>query len=395
VWQSTGNSSNALVGSNPTSPRLQTLTDSYVYSLIQYHLLEPPTGNGTWTGTNQFTLNDLVQSFMRRRDTVLQIAACNIGPFSNNYSIPPGANRVQLPDTPNLTILDVRRVRFIPDSNISPTIPPSILYRDDTLAMEFFENDYQQNFNIPFAWDVLGSPPQELTFDSLVSVANTLDMLVMLSGGTVTPPTAAPLLIPDDFFWVLKWGIMADVLQKQSESTDRQRAQYCEQRFAEGLRLMVEMPWLTQGFIDRVPVDTMSVAEADQFGYEWQTDPNMLPLVIRGGVDLFALAPTLTQSTAVTLSLIGNAPIPPHDTDPIEIPRDVLDAVIGYAQHLATFKMGGQDFVSTIPLYENMVQMALKTNERLRESGIFATTLRAPNSRQDADTPRFAMEAAK
>jgi hypothetical protein len=39
-----------------------------------------------------------------------------------------------------------------------------------------------------------------------------------------------------------------------------------------------------------------------------------------------------------------------------------------------------------------MIETAKKTNRRLRESGIFATTLRAPNSKESAIQPRFAME---
>src|SRR5271157_5528479 len=34
------------------SPRQQTLTDTDVYNLIEYHLIEPVTGEN-WTGTNQ------------------------------------------------------------------------------------------------------------------------------------------------------------------------------------------------------------------------------------------------------------------------------------------------------------------------------------------------------
>src|SRR5437660_259518 len=40
------------------SPRLRTVLDTDLYTIMQYHLLEPATG-GTWTGTSQFTLADL------------------------------------------------------------------------------------------------------------------------------------------------------------------------------------------------------------------------------------------------------------------------------------------------------------------------------------------------
>ena len=112
VWQSTGNSINPLVGSNPSSPRTQVLTDNFVYTVAQYHLLEPPTGN-VYTGTSMFSLADFTTGFTRRRDQILQLTDCNVGPFAAP-SIPPNSNRVQLPDSTAQSILDPRRIRYIP-----------------------------------------------------------------------------------------------------------------------------------------------------------------------------------------------------------------------------------------------------------------------------------------
>jgi hypothetical protein len=340
-WQSSGNSQNALVGANPTSPRTQTLNDAYLYTLAEYHLLEAATG-ATWTGTPQFTIQDFSQALQRRRDSILQIAGCNIGPFSNSFGLPAGSNRVQLPDSTAQSILDIRRIRFIPAVNQGS---PSTLYREDGLAFEYFENAYEQTFGTPMAWDVLAGPPLFVTFDANANVPNDLDMLCMISGGLITPPAASPLLMPDDFYWVLKFGMLADVLSKESESQDLERAAYCEQRYAEGLRLMMEMPWLTQARIDNVPVDTPSVAEADAFDYEWQSNPGAQIEIVRGGIDLFAVSPTIPAATnvGVTLSLVGNAPIPASDGAFIQVSRDVLDVILDEAEHLALFKHGGAE----------------------------------------------------
>ena len=388
AWQSTANSANSLAGHNPTSPRFQTLTDAYVYTMGQYHLLEPPTGNGTWTGTNQFSLDDFVQAFEGKRDTVLQETACNIGPIGS-LSITPGTNRIQLPDSAAQTIMDLLRVRYLPDGGT-----PSTFWRDDGMAMEYFNNSYQQEYGTPFTWDVLASPPQFLLVDQLVSEPNTPDILGMLSGGTITPPTASPLLVPDDWNWVLKFGMMSDLLSKESESTDMLRYKYCEQRFTEGMKLMKEMPWLVQARINGVPCDTPSVAEADTFDNEWQSNPNAQIGIVCGGIDLFAVSPNIPASTtiSVTLSLVGNAPIPASDGDFVQVGRDALDAILMEAHHLAAFKMGGKDFTDTIPLHQELIDMALSTNERLRMSGIFPTTIRPLVSREDEAAPRFAQE---
>lgn len=391
AWQSTGNSVNALVGANTTSPRYQTLTDSYVYTLAQYHLLEPATGNGTWTGTNQFSLADFTQALQRRRDAILQLTGCNVGPFSNSFGLPAGTNQVELPDSTTQSLLDVRRVRFIPATGLGS---PSTLYRDDTLAMEYFENGFPQNFGTPLVWDVIGSPPLFVTFDALANVPNTLDMLCMISGGLISPPTASPLLMPDDFYWVLKFGMMADLLSKEAESTDLERAKYCQQRYEEGLRLMTEMPWILQARLNNAPCDTPSVAEADDLDYEWQSNPNAMPEIVVGGIDLFSVSPTIPAGSTVqvTLSLVGNAPVPAADGAFVQVSRDVLDVILDEAQHLAQFKEGGAEFAASIPLHQNFINMAMKTNSRLRESGIFATTLRPPVSRQDESDPRFTLE---
>lgn len=389
VWNSTGNNSNSLVGFDPTSPRAQTLTDSYIYTVLQAHLLEPQNGNATWSGTSQFALSDFTNAFIRRRDQILQLTACNVGPIPP-LSITPGTNRIQLPDSAAQSILDMRRVRYLPvlDS-------PSTLYRDDLLSFEYFTNDFEQTFGPPLSWDTLGSPPQFLTFDAKPNQANTLDMLAILSGGTVTPPTVAPLLIPDDFSWVLKFGMMADMLSKETESRDLTRAAYCQQRFDEGVRLMMELPWLTQARINDIPVDTPSFFEADQFDYEWQSNPDAITEIVRGGIDLFAVSPVIPAgvSVGVTLTLVGNQPIPVSDSDYVQISRDCLDALLDEAQHLAQIKEGGQEMLDSIALHQRFLKVATETNSRLAESGIFASSLRRPISKEDEAAPRFALTA--
>ena len=385
IWNSTGNNYNALVGSNPTSPRYQTLTDAYLYTVAQYMLLEPPTGNATWTGTNQFSLADFTQALQRRRDQILQATDCNVGPFSTTLELNPGTNRVLLPDT----VLDMRRVRYVPVQG-----SPATLFRSDGLAFEYFTNGFEQTVGQPLEWDVLASPQLAVTFDAMANQPNSLDCLAILAGPAIAPPTASPLLIPDDWSWVLKWGMMADLLSKETESIDPQRAAYCLQRFEEGLKLMKALPWVLQARIQNIPVDTMSVYEMDDFNYEWQSNPSSQTQVVRGGIDLFALSPVLpggaTQS--VTLVMVGNMPIPAADGDEIQISRDVLDAVLDEAQHLSMWKDGYASVEQSISLHKNFIRAAVETNSRLEESGIFESTLRPPVSRADEIDPRFAME---
>ena len=189
--------------------------------------------------------------------------------------------------------------------------------------------------------------------------------------------------------------MLADMLTKETESKDLMRAQYCQQRFEEGVQLMQKMPWLTQARINDVPVDTPSFYEADEFDYEWQSNPSAIPEIIRGGIDLFAISPIIPvgASIAITLSLIGNMPIPASDGAFIQVSREVLNAILDEAEHLAQFKEGGMEFQDSLQLHQRFIKTAMQTNSRLMESGIFPTDIRRTISKSDEAEPRFAMAA--
>ena len=364
------------------SPRQQTLTDTDVYTLIEYHLLEPPTG-ASWTGTNQYSITDLSQGCSRRRNEILQAASCNM--VEQVISLVPNTYVAQMTDL----ALDVRRCRWVPAVNQGA---PVTLQRGDTRSFQYFTPSFPQNRRRPLRWDVIGSPPEQITLDTQVPVPSTLQVLEVQGGQDFNPPGGLPLLIPDDWMWVLKFGAMADILSKEQEGKDIQRAEYCRKRYTEGLKLMVEMPWLLQGFVDGVAVDTQAVAGADRFNYEWQSRSTAFPEIVVGGIDLFALSPTPTGTTSVSMTLVGNAPIPANNAAFIEVARDVMDAILDESQHLALFHMGGQEFVASIDLHKSFVQAAGRQNSRLLESGILPLMLRPTVSRQDGQQPRFALQ---
>jgi len=256
--------------------------------------------------------------------------------------------------------------------------------------MEYFSPDFPQESGDPMAWGILGSPPQAITFDTLANQPNSLDILAILGGSTVSSPS--PLLIPDDWAWVMKWGMISDLLSKEAESNDRMRASYAEQRFQEGIRLMMELPWLMQARIDNVPCDSPAVEEMDQYDLGWESRSDAQMGIVRGGIDLFAVSPKPSGNVSVSLSLVGSAPVPVADGDYVQLPRENINAILDEAEHLAQFRHGGQEFLHSIPLHQNFIQAAMDSNRRVRESGIFATTLRPPVSRQSEVDPRYALK---
>jgi hypothetical protein len=102
-----------------------------------------------------------------------------------------------------------------------------------------------------------------------------------------------------------------------------------------------------------------------------------------------ALSPPPNDGTTVAMDLAANMAVPAADSDYLQVPPDVIDVIIDYSQHLASFKMGGGEFLSTIPLYQNMLTEAANYNERLRQLDFFNDALRSPAWVSSAEVPRI------
>lgn len=376
-------------------PRQQTLTDTSLYDLIEYHLLEPATG-ATWTGTNQFAITDLWQSMSRRRNEILQLAACNMG--EQALAVIPNTATVSLPDV----MLDVRRTRWAPATGLGS---PATLDRADVIAYQRFTYNYDQTNQPPLRWTLLNGLEAALAasgellalqLDTLAPTPSQVQVLAIEGGPDFNPPGGNPLLMPDDWAWVLKFGALADILSKEEEGRDIPRAQYCRQRYEQGLKAMQVLPWMTQALVNGLPVDIISVAAADRFNYEWQSNAAAFPGLVLGGVDTYSIAPYPTTTISLALTVVQNAPIPANvPTAPIFLSRDALEAVLLEATHLALFKMGGAEFKESLALHKGFTDYCAKTNARLLEEGIFPTDYASVLPKQEEQDPRFVLQGGK
>jgi hypothetical protein len=359
------------------SPRQRTLTDTYLYTIMEYHLLEPASG-GTWTGTTQFSISDLQGALQRRRDDIIQQSGCNMIQIPALASTP-NSRRTYFPDT----VLEPRRARFVPANT---AINPNTMRLEDIYAFDGFEASYLQTTGTPQAWSVIAGPPLAMNVDQAPNQPGVYDVIALQSGPTFAPPAATLLGVPDDWAWVLKWGALSDLLGRESEATDRQRADYCLKRYMDGLKIMQQSNWLLQATIDGIPVDTPSMREQDGFSAEWEENPAAWPALVTAGIDFVAPCPVGVSS--VSMILVGDAPVPVNPTDYVQCSRDTFDVVLDYAQVLAAFKMGGSEFASTKDLEKNFFTAAAATNKRLAKMGLFRDELGSEGKRQIEAQPR-------
>lgn len=428
------------LGSISGSPRLRTATDAQSYTMLQYYLLEPPTGAGTWTGTTQFELSDLVNALQTRRNEMLQISACN-DVLSQGISFTPNTRRTYLPDT----TLDVPRVRYLAlqasptatgsignsfiivsdSSNIAagqtvvgtgiaswatassisgttvnlslPNIEavsgtinfysPTTLYRDDTVALEFFESPlYQLPSGTPQTFQLSSEPPLAFDVDITPNQAGVYEAVTLQSGMSFVPPAETLLGIPNDYAWVLEWGALADLLGRESEATDRERAAYAMKRYQDGLNLLVKTPWIMLGSVNGVACSVDSLEETDRYSVGWDLNPSDFgPVIVTAGIDFLA-API---GSSVGITCLGNAPLLDSTNTYLQVSRDSWDSVLDLAQSLASFKMGGAEWKQALELEERAIKFCSMENSRLQSTGSFADILLERGSSQDRAQNRY------
>jgi len=364
------------LGSLTGSPRLRTVTDTQSYINMEYMLLEKPSG-GVWTGTTQFDIASMSSALQHRRDEMLQVSNANQS-LMPGIGLTPGTRRTNLPDT----VIDVARMRYIP-----VTGNPATLYRDDSVAQEFYEAGYlQAPSGTPQTYMVSSEPPLSFDVDITPDQPGTYEAVVSQSGTALNPPTATILGIPNDYAWVAEYGALADLLGRESEATDRERSAYCLKRYQDGLNLLLHTPWIMLANVNGIAVSVDSIKDMDNYSPEWDSNPTGFgPVVVAGGIDFIA-APV---GLSIGLTVLGNAPVPTLDTDYLQISRSDVDIIYDLAQSLACFKLGGADFKSALELESRAIQACAAENSRLKSTGSFADIIIQRGQAQDRSQNRY------
>jgi hypothetical protein len=139
-----------------------------------------------------------------------------------------------------------------------------------------------------------------------------------------------------------------------------------------------------------VQVWTGSIFDLDAFQIGWQNLAAGVPGFIGlAGRNLIGLSPPPQAGTAALLDVAGNMAIPVNDAAYMQVPMDVISVILDYAQHLASFKMGGDEFASTEQLRSNLVIEAANYNQRIRQLNFYNDVMRGQPLIQQAEVPRL------
>lgn len=356
-----------------------TITDRVLVAEMQYHTLEPATPTA-WSGTEMFTLAEFTAALQRRRDQFLVETGCFLTRATQAVSGSPPASRQSLP----ATTIDVRRVVWY---DATPTY--THLWREDEWALTSYTATWDSTTATPYAYSLTSPPPLTIELAPSPSAAGNLEIFSVRTGATLNPATPVKVGIPDDFCWIVKWGALADLLSKDGPARDPARAAYCEQRYRQGVELARHAVCIVQADLDGTKMQVVSVQELDAYAANWQNTTAAEPTVMASlGLNYVGFYPTPDGVYTVTVDVVENAPIPASGDAAIQIGGEELDAIIGYAEHIAMFKVGGPEFEATNTLLENFLNAAMVYGERLGATARYLQPMRDQSSREDFTRPR-------
>lgn len=314
-------------------------------------------------------------------------------------SIPLTTQGVTYTAPPNTAFWSVELTLFNPDSGSGVELMiaqasggggggcPVNLFRDDTVALEFYESPlYQIPAGIPQTYQMSSEPPLSFDVDIPPALPGTYELIILKSGVAFNPPASTLLGIPDDYVWTLIWGTLADLLGRESEATDRQRAAYALKRYQDGLVLLQKTPWIMLGSVNGVACTTDSIYATDRYMPGWDCSPSTFgPCIVTGGIDFLA-API---NAGIGLTVLGNMPVPSIGADFLQISRSDWDIVLDLAQCLAAWKQGSAEFEQALELEQRAIQACAAENARLQSFGTFSDILMQRGQDQERNLNRY------
>ena len=333
------------------------VTNWYLVSAVQYALLEPAAAGGTWTGTAQFSLTQISTALQRRRDQFLRETGIVLTRQEVAYPAVATSGRVTLP----ACTLQVQRAAWR-DTATGRLLP---LRRADDWSATAFAPTWTTP-GVPVAYGTSSTAPRVLQIYPPPDGPGTLDLVTVAAGDPIDSATDAALGIPNDYAWVLKYGVLADLLGQDGLAFDPARAQYAEARWQQGVELARRQAVCLAASIaasaDATPTPCQigSLADADAYAPTWQLLAGRPRTVLLAGQNLLGIWPPAGGGTTYTLTvdLVRTPDVPLVATDRLVVTPDIYDTILDLAQHIALFKEGPGQVEQALPLLERAARAA-------------------------------------
>lgn len=353
-----------------------TVTDYDVIKAMQYHLLESASSQNVWSGTEMFDLDDLSTAIERRINQFLQDTGIVV---THTDSISVTGERVTLPDN----TIDIRRLVYVDSDGRFYR-----LFREDELAASYYQISWPQDTGTPSIYSVLDARPLEVQLSPPPLLTGTLEMLSVNSHAALSPAAGSTILqLFDDLIPFIKWGALADCLGFDGPARDPIRANYCEQRYQQGVEFTKLLGLVVQARINDQVVIPTTISDLDTYTVSWE---NKIAAPVDLGLaswNLLAASPTPNGVYSITLDVIRKAIIPQDDGDFVQIGREQVNAILDYAENIALFKVGGQEFLATIRQADDFLIESATYNRRLSAQARYIVTSKGTSQKESSVNP--------
>lgn len=318
--------------------RAQDYTVSEAITQIAYMLLEPPPVGNFWSGTLQYSLSDLMSALQQARDTFLMETGIVQTRSVMVIDPTPGDGLIDLSEN----VVNVRRLAWRTDDGVV-----TLLRRADQWALTNYFVDWQTATALPpKGYSVSTQPPLQVQLAPFSTVPGQLELLTVDRGAV--PNLLIPgqsLGVPNDWAWVVIYGALAQLFQRDGIALDMGRAGYCDQRWQHGLKMAKQAAVVLAAQISGVSCTIGAVHDADTYAPTWEMVSATPLRVLTAGHTVVALCPPPGippggGQFTVTLQVVRNAPVPVAIGDYLQVGPEVLNDLLDYVQHTALLKEG-------------------------------------------------------
>lgn len=199
-----------------------TVTVCQLLSEIQEHLLEEVNGgvsfgSGLWTTAEVIAYLNLRLSRFLVETGVVQVRTLQAAAAADDFW--------NLPTD----LIDLRRAAWVEGSTTTP------LPRIDSMQADLWQA-WETNTGTPLTHMLVPEPSLQIRLAPQPANNGTLDLIYVANFDPVIADCSV-LPIPDEWTPYIKWGVISDMLSKEGEANDPQRAGYAEKRWDEGIAL--------------------------------------------------------------------------------------------------------------------------------------------------------------
>lgn len=99
-------------------------------------------------------------------------------------------------------------------------------------------------------------------------------------------------------------------------------------------------------------------------------------------IDLVVIWPASTPGVTLTIDGMAQTPVLVNPGDFVDLGQEEHNQLLGYALHAAAFKLGGEIFESTMPLYKSWITAAGERNAQFKASSLYRRVLNIDEGRE-------------